>query len=118
MESRRRMQDLPTYFRALSDRKRFRILVFLSRHDAATVKDLGDELHLSQPLISWHLRALRRAGLVKTRRAGRQVWCSLNRQSFTRYERKLFETLGIDDAAARGDDEPSSTQPLEPAAHS
>jgi len=39
-------------------------------------------LHLSQPLVSWHLRKLRRAGLIEMRRAGRLVHCSLNFESF------------------------------------
>jgi DNA-binding transcriptional ArsR family regulator len=106
------MLDLPAYFGALSDRKRFRILVYLSEHEATTVTELGTKLRMSQPLISWHLRSLRKAGLVKTRRAGRQVWCSLNRPAIIRYEHKLFRALGIEEVSLSVD----STEPLESAA--
>jgi ArsR family transcriptional regulator len=48
-----------------------------------TVTDLAETLlvrgrHVSQPLVSWHLTILRRVGLVRTRRYGRQVYCSLD----------------------------------------
>ena len=50
--------------------------------EEVTVTDLTDLLAISQPLVSWHLRKLRRAGLIGTRRAGRQVYCSLNMERF------------------------------------
>jgi DNA-binding transcriptional ArsR family regulator len=111
------MQDLTPYFRALADRKRLLIVRYLARHEEITVTELGRKLRLSQPLISWHLRMLRRAGLVKTRRAGRQVLCSLNLQTFRTCEQRLDRILGIDDAA---NDDDAEHQPLslETARHS
>src|SRR5579884_4146057 len=94
--------DLYGYFEVLADRKRLRIIQYLTQHDEITVSRLGDEMRLSQPLISWHLRKLRRAGIVKTRRVGRQVWCSLNRASISRYEAQVAEALGIDGVADEG----------------
>src|SRR5437588_7416019 len=79
------MQDISVYFRALGDRKRLGILQYLAGHEQVPVTELGEKLRLSQPLISWHLRVLRRAGVVKTRRTGRQVLCSLNRQALRKY---------------------------------
>ncbi len=96
------MQDLPVYFRVLADRKRFQILQYLAQHDEATVSDLGAHLHMSQPLISWHLRKMRRIGLVSTRRSGRQVLCSLNRPALRHYQRDLDEVLGLDTQAEDG----------------
>lgn len=89
------MQDLSVYFRVLADRKRFQILRYLARHDEVAVSDLGAQLHMSQPLISWHLRKMRRIGLVTTRRAGRMVLCSLNRPALRRYQHDLDEALGL-----------------------
>lgn len=90
-----RVQDLYAYFRVLADRKRFRMLHYLARHDEITVTDLSAELRMSQPLISWHLRKMRRIGLVTTRRSGRQVLCSLNRPAFKHFQQKLDDTLGL-----------------------
>jgi DNA-binding transcriptional ArsR family regulator len=99
------VQDLSLYFRALADRKRLRIAQYLAGHEEVTVTQLGEELRMSQPLMSWHLRMLRRAGIVKTRRVGRQVLCSLNRRALTTYSQRVSETFGVgathDDAIVR-----------------
>lgn len=107
------MRDLSAYFRALDDRKRFIIVRYLARHEEMTVTQLGKELHLSQPLISWHLRLLRRAGIVKTRRAGRLVWCSLDRTTLRSYQERVNRLLGLDGPPS--DDDGGQQQPLEPA---
>lgn len=92
------MHDVSLYFRALADRKRLRIAQYLAGHEEVTVTVLGDELHLSQPLISWHLRILRRAGIVKTRRVGRMVHCSLNRRVLEGYSRRIDGAFGLNRA--------------------
>jgi len=102
------MQDISLYFRALADRKRVDILVYLARHNQVAVSELGEELHMSQPLISWHLRKLRRAGVVKTHRAGRQVLCSLNRPVMARYQARVEAMFGLDAAT---DQQAASLQP-------
>ncbi|MBA2759935.1 MAG: transcriptional regulator, partial [Chloroflexia bacterium] len=48
----------------LSDRNRMRIVTTLAREETC-VCDLIDELELSQPLVSYHLAKLRKAGLVR-----------------------------------------------------
>ena len=99
MYAAEQMKDLSTYFRALADRKRLLIVRYLAQHDEITVTDLGRKLRLSQPLISWHLRMLRRSDIVTTRRAGRQVWCSLNRRALETYEQRLDRLLGLESTA-------------------
>jgi DNA-binding transcriptional ArsR family regulator len=46
------------------------------------VNRLSARVGLSQPLISWHLRILRLAGLIETRRQGREVICRLRTAAF------------------------------------
>jgi ArsR family transcriptional regulator, arsenate/arsenite/antimonite-responsive transcriptional repressor len=75
-------RELKTTLKALGDMARLTIVYHLARHEEVTVTDLTDLLAISQPLVSWHLRKLRRAGLIGTRRAGRQVYCSLNMERF------------------------------------
>jgi len=72
--------DLRQFFRALGSATRLRILGRLARIEEANVTILTQGLRCSQPLISWHLGVLRRAGLVQIRRAGREALYSLNRQ--------------------------------------
>ena len=48
----------------------------LSRRGEMNVTDLALALRASQPLVSWHLGVLRRAGFVRARRDGRVAWYS------------------------------------------
>ena len=59
-------------FRALGDETRLRLLEMLADGER-TVGDLMEATGLGQSLVSHHLRTLRQAGLVITRREGRWV---------------------------------------------
>ena len=60
-------------FRALGDETRLRLLEILVDGELA-VGDLIDRTGLGQSLVSHHLRTLRDAGLVVTRRDGRWIF--------------------------------------------
>jgi len=62
--------------RALSDDNRLAILDTL-RHGERCVCELTDTLNTAQPLLSFHLRVLKEAGLVSRRRAGRWAYYAL-----------------------------------------
>lgn len=101
----REWRELRLYFRALADVRRLRIVSILAATGEVGVKELCLHLRASQPLVSWHLRVLKRCGLVTTRRQGRQVFCSLNRDAFSAYHTRLVQMLaapGMEtDGAAR-----------------
>jgi DNA-binding transcriptional ArsR family regulator len=80
--------------KALADPTRLRILQRLAER-ACTVTDLIDHVDLSQPLVSWHLRRLKAAGLVETRRSGREVICTLNRETLDRFHERERVLLGL-----------------------
>ena len=82
-------RELKRMMKALGGVARLTIVYHLARSTEVTVTDLTDRLNISQPLVSWHLRKLRRAGLIETRRAGRQVYCSLNVERFKLCLRRL-----------------------------
>jgi ArsR family transcriptional regulator len=88
------LREVAVVHKALSDPTRLRILQRLSE-DAATVSDLIALVDLSQPLVSWHLRRLRAAGLVRTRRSGREVICTLARDALDRFHEREHALLGI-----------------------
>lgn len=75
-------KDLKVAVKALAGVTRLAMVHYLARQPEITVTDLTEILGISQPLVSWHLRKLQRAGLAATRRAGRQVYCSLNKDYF------------------------------------
>lgn len=64
-------------FRAISDPTRREILDIL-RTDQQTVGGIAHNFRMSRPAISKHLRVLRSAGLIETRRHGAQIRCRLN----------------------------------------
>ena len=84
--------------KALSDVNRLRIVRRLAESDA-TVSDLIEHVGLSQPLVSWHLARLRLAGLVETRRAGRETVSRLVPEAFEAFADHERRVLGLGSAA-------------------
>jgi DNA-binding transcriptional ArsR family regulator len=66
-------QAVSDVFRALADPTRRAVFERLSRKGEATVVELTATAGVSQPAVSQHLKALRLAGLVSERRAGRNT---------------------------------------------
>lgn len=64
-------------FRAIADPTRREILRLL-RNRKQTVGEIAANFSMSRPAISKHLRLLRSAGLVASRREGTASHCSLN----------------------------------------
>ena len=89
--------ELPDHFLAFANPTRLRILQRLGEVGEENVNDLALHLRMSQPRISWHLRMLRVGGVIRTRREGRQVYCSLDVENIARERRQLEELLGIKD---------------------
>ncbi len=65
------------YARALGSGTRLRILQRLAENAEQGVTELSEAVGRSPPLMSWHVRRLRQAGLVRARRQGREVRYSL-----------------------------------------
>lgn len=65
------------WFHALSDETRLRIVDRLSDGEKC-VCDLTDLLDSAQSRLSFHLKTLKEAGILKDRREGRWVYYSLN----------------------------------------
>ncbi|MEM4348657.1 MAG: metalloregulator ArsR/SmtB family transcription factor [Candidatus Anstonellaceae archaeon] len=70
------MNKAAKIFAALAEPTRLQILLQLSKRSGC-VSALQLQLKRSQPNISQHLRVLREAGLVKSRREGKKVCYSL-----------------------------------------
>jgi DNA-binding transcriptional ArsR family regulator len=89
--------DLPDHFLGFANPTRLRILERLGKAGEENVNDLAAHLHMSQPRISWHLRKLSLGGVIRTRREGRQVYCSLDVDNIARERARLDQMLGIKD---------------------
>ncbi len=88
---------LAEYFRALADGLRLRMLMLLADRGEMNVSTLAKTLRVSQPLVSWHLRLLTRAGLVQVRKAGREVYCSLRPDTLRAHIAQVSHLLSPND---------------------
>jgi DNA-binding transcriptional ArsR family regulator len=80
MARRMTVENPPTeVFRALSDPTRWSIIVQMAQVDELACITLEDTLPVSKPTISYHTKILHNAGLISTRKAGRNYYYSLRR---------------------------------------
>ena len=82
-------------FRAFGDETRLRLLELLSSGER-TVADLMEATALGQSLVSHHLRTLRGAGLVTTRRDGRWIYYRINEPALVSAKLVLHELESLD----------------------
>jgi DNA-binding transcriptional ArsR family regulator len=88
------LRAVAAYHKALSDPTRLRLLQRLAE-GPATVNELTTHVDLSQPLVSFHLHRLKAAGVVETRRAGREVICTMSRDVLTHFQARERDLLGL-----------------------
>ena len=88
------LRELRVFHKALADVNRLRIVRRLAE-GPATVGELIDTVGLSQPLVSWHVGRLRAAGVVETKRAGREVVCQLRPNIFGEIAERERVLLGM-----------------------
>jgi DNA-binding transcriptional ArsR family regulator len=79
-----------TYFKALGHPVRLGIALRLAEEPETCACDFADVFDVSQPTVSQHLKVLRDAGVVVTRRRGTQICYSLD----PRAVRQLAEVVG------------------------
>jgi DNA-binding transcriptional ArsR family regulator len=74
----------------LSEPNRLRILRILSRRESC-VCDLIEHLNIPQPSVSYHLKRLRDAGLVRPRRQAQWVYYSIDPVGWERFMRPILQ---------------------------
>lgn len=77
-------------FKALADPIRVTVLDLLRERELC-VCDLCEHLEVAQSKLSFHLKILKEAGLIKGRQEGRWVYYSLNLSEFVVLEQYLAE---------------------------
>ena len=92
------LRELRVFHKALADVNRLRIVQRLAQ-GPATVGELIETVGLSQPLVSWHIGRLKVAGVIETKRAGREVLCQLRPNVFAEVAERQRVLLGLAGAA-------------------
>ena len=85
--------DLSVHFEGLANPTRLAVVEFLAQTREARVSELAEHCHVSQPRMSWHLRILKKAQVVATRRDGREVFCRLDRDAIAAHSRSFARLL-------------------------
>jgi ArsR family transcriptional regulator len=79
-----------TGFHALSDPLRLEVVELLKQQELC-VCDLCDRLGVNQSKLSFHLKTLKDAGLIRPRQQGRWIYYSLNLPQFVVLEQYLAD---------------------------
>ena len=82
--------DVAAGFHALSDPLRIQVIELL-REQELCVCELCEKLQVSQSKLSFHLKTLKEASLVRGRQEGRWIYYSLNLPQFVALEQYLAE---------------------------
>ncbi|MBT6121449.1 helix-turn-helix transcriptional regulator [bacterium] len=70
------------FFKALANEERIQILRLLKKNKEMCAQDVEKNFYLEQSTTSHHLNTLRRAGITKARKSGRNVFYSIDYDSF------------------------------------
>ena len=100
--------DLSVHFEGLANPTRLLIVERLAATSEMRVSELADFCQVSQPRMSWHLRILRKAEVIRTRREGREVFCRLDRDAIANH----FKSFARSDLLSRGAGRDRSTTPV------
>jgi len=71
------MKELVQIGKIISDENRIKMLALMQREKELCVCEICDTLKLSQPLVSRHLKQMRKAAIVQTKKSGKWTIYSL-----------------------------------------
>lgn len=88
-------KDLSVHFEGLANPTRLMIVELLAGTSELRVTELAASCQVSQPRMSWHLRILRKAQIIRTRREGREVFCRLDREAIAEHLREFARLISF-----------------------
>ena len=88
-------QDIVCIFKALSDENRIRILKMLHSGEKCACK-LLEEMHITQPTLSHHMKILCDAGIVTSRKEGKWIHYSICCEGICRVRGLMKEVLSAE----------------------
>lgn len=91
-----------TFAKAMADETRQKIMQHLCCRWLC-VGDVVAQMGVTQPTVSHHLAILRQAGLVHTRREGKQVYYTLNQSAVATCCGNLMQTFAPEEILDTGD---------------
>lgn len=87
------IDDCLDLLRALSDKTRQQIIEIFAAKKEVCVSDIAKNFTLSRPTISHHLNLMKRAKLLSSRKAGKEVFYFINKPYVTNLMEAIFNHL-------------------------
>lgn len=83
------INDMAAIAKVFAHPARIAILQYISKQDACICNDIVDNIGLSQPTISQHLKVINDAGLLKGNYYGKSIFYCLNVEKLQQFQSKL-----------------------------
>ncbi len=83
------------FFRAIANEERIEIIKLLKKNGEMAAQEVEKHFYLEQSTTSHHLNTLKRAGITKSRKEGRNIFYSVDAPGFEATWRK-FEKIVLD----------------------
>ena len=80
-------------FQALGDVNRQQIIMILLKNDSLNVNQITEQMSISRPAVSHHLKILKQAELVRPNRNGKEIYYSLTTSNFLEYMKGLVSAI-------------------------
>ena len=84
------------FFRALANEERIEIVKMLKKNKEMAAQEVEKQFYLEQSTTSHHLNTLKRAGITKSRKEGRNIFYSIDYDTFAETW-DLFQHLIMDE---------------------
>ena len=82
----------PALLKCICDETRFEILDLLQKNNELCVNDFVNELKKDQPLVSHHLKTLKKCGIVKSRDEGKKAMYMISSNQLSELITKVKKT--------------------------
>ncbi len=88
------MDKCARFFKALSDETRQKIIELLKKQEMC-VSEIVDNFSIAQPSITHHLSILKNAGLIRSKKVGKQVYYFVECCCLEECCKEMMERFGI-----------------------
>lgn len=82
-------------FQALGDINRQQIIMVLLKNDSLNVNQITENMNISRPAVSHHLKILKQAGLITPNKNGKEIYYSLSTNEFLKHIKELVSAIEV-----------------------
>ncbi len=88
-----KFQVVTPIFQALGDENRQQIIMLLLKNKQMNVTQITDEMGISRPAVSHHLKILKQAELIVAERSGKEIFYSIVAGEFLKQVKDLLQAI-------------------------